>query len=135
VALAEDLAQIAAAAEKRAEPGETLAAVLVSEAAAGERTYVCAYESGRGRAWIALDANGAPITVRTRVRDAVSIAALCELAEDGSGVMRSEPRVASPQYLDEMGRAGDFAATMQQALSAVDELANEVERSYKLPLT
>ena len=60
----------------------------------------------------------------------------------------SPPRVASPQYLDELGAAtrrleqalGDsgnspFAVAMQQALASVEELAKEVESQYKVPLT
>jgi hypothetical protein len=58
------------------------------------------------------------------------------------------PRVATPVYLDELGAAtrrleralGDgggspFAVAMQQSLGAVEELANDVEAQYKLPLT
>jgi hypothetical protein len=134
VALAEDLARVATAADEHAGAGETVAAVLVAEAAVGERTYVCAYESPSGRTWLALDANGAPITARARVRDAVSIAALCELAEERSGDAGAEPRVASPDYLDSLARGEDFGSTLQQALGVADELTKEVESRYKLPL-
>lgn len=57
-------------------------AVLAAEAQPGERVYVCAFEDGGGRTWVALDGAGEPVAERQRVRDAVSIVALCELAEE-----------------------------------------------------
>ena len=44
--------------------------------------YLCAFDGGGGRSWLALDGAGAPVTSRRAVRDAASIAALCELAEE-----------------------------------------------------
>ena len=57
-------------------------AVLAAEAHPGERIYVCAFGNGTERTWVALDRVGEPVAERQRVRDAVSIAALCELAEE-----------------------------------------------------
>jgi hypothetical protein len=58
-------------------------AVLAAEAQPGERVYVCAFETdGDTRTWLALDAAGEPVLERRRVRDAVAILALCELAEE-----------------------------------------------------
>jgi hypothetical protein len=74
-----------------------------------------------------------------------------EEAEDAAQALaetlQPEPRLASTDYLDRLGSAarrleqalGDdagspFAAAMQQALPAVDELAADVERTYKGPL-
>ena len=58
-------------------------AVLAAEAQPGERVYVCAFVSGgAARTWVALDAAGEPVAERRRVRDAVAILALCELAEE-----------------------------------------------------
>ena len=58
-------------------------AVLAAEAQPGERVYVCAFEEGDGgRSWLAFDRDGEPLTDRQRLRDAVSILALCELAEE-----------------------------------------------------
>jgi hypothetical protein len=77
-----------------------------------------------------------PVLDRNRIREAVSIAALCELAEESSGIAeRTTPRIASPEYLDELGAAaGDVALAVQQGFGAVEELAREVEARYKLPL-
>jgi hypothetical protein len=183
VELSDHLTAIAAAAERFAAPGERLDAVLVAEAARGDRVYLCAFVGGEVRTWLALDADAQPITSRNRIREAVSIAAMVELAEEQAGggeleelrqrlaglrltenppgieeaesaaldlerTLEPVPRVATPQYLEEVGAAtrrleralGDsgnspFAVALQQALPAVEELAKEVESQYKLPLT
>jgi hypothetical protein len=80
----EDVGRIAAAAAALAEPGEELAGVLVTETL-GRRVYLCALESAKGRAWLALGADGEPLTDRRLVREAASIAALCEVAEESAG--------------------------------------------------
>ncbi len=81
--LVDDLARIAEAAAGRAAPGEQIAAVLPTEPHAGGRLYLCAFETAAGeRSWLALGDDTAPVAERQAVRDAVSIAALCELAEE-----------------------------------------------------
>jgi hypothetical protein len=70
-----------------------------------------------------------------------------EAARSLAAALEQEPRLATTDYLDRVGAAsrrleqalGDdggspFASAMQQALPAVEELAAEVERSYKGPL-
>jgi hypothetical protein len=85
VALSDDLSRIGSAAAAFAGPGEEVAAILVAEASPGLRTFLCAFTGPTGRTWLALDENGAPVTSRNRVREAVSIAAMCELAEENAG--------------------------------------------------
>jgi hypothetical protein len=179
---AEDVGRIASAAASFAEPGEAVAGVLVAETL-GRCVYLCAFESAEGRAWLALDEEGEPLTDRRLVREAASLAALCEVAEESAGgghldelrarlaeiretgnpdgieeaeaaaeslaaALQSEPRVASGAYLDAIGSASrrleqalgesgtsPFAAAMQAAAGAVEELAADIERNYKLPLT
>lgn len=80
-----ELAGIAEVAKTFAEPGEELAGVVPCEPRAGTRVYVCSYEHGDRRAWLALDSGGRPIDDRSLVRDAVSVAAMCELAEESAG--------------------------------------------------
>jgi hypothetical protein len=65
--------------------GEELVAVIPAEPGRGARVYLCAFARGEERAWIALDAGGQPIADSVLVRDAVSIAAMCELAEESAG--------------------------------------------------
>ena len=59
--------------------------MIPTEPGSGARVYLCAYEAGGERSWFALDAAGAPIADRVLVRDAVAIAAMCELAEESAG--------------------------------------------------
>ena len=181
--LTDDLERIALAAAPFAAPGERVAGILAAEPLDLGRIYLVAYEAdGRGHGWLALDGEGRPVESRRAVREAVSIAALCEVAEETAGggdlpelrarlaeiretespegieeaeeaaaalaaTLEAEPRLASTDYLDRIGVAarrleqalGDdagspFAAAMQQALPAVDEVAAEVERRYRGPL-
>ncbi len=65
---------------------DRVVAVLAAEPSQGRRVYVCALESDVGaRTWLAVDGGGAPITSRRDLRDAVAIAALCEIAEEAAG--------------------------------------------------
>jgi hypothetical protein len=178
--LEEEIAAAREAAVGHADPGEELVGVIPAEPG-GERVYVCAYERDGEAAWLALDTSGRPLANRALVRDAVSIAALCELAEENAGggdigdlrarllelrltenpegieeaevaaaelqeTIAAPPRIASLAYLDALGHAAGrleqalgevggspFAEAMKSGLSAAEELAAQVERSYKLP--
>lgn len=182
MAVSEDVARIAAAAARFAADGERLAGVLAAEPLGGRRVYLCAFESGDGRSWLALDDEERPIADRRLVREATSLAAMCEVAEALAGggdldalrarlaelreteapagieaaeeaaaalaeTLEPAPRVARVAYLDAIGVASrrleqalgegsgsPFAAAMQQALAAVEKLADDVERAYKGPL-
>ncbi|HZC30819.1 MAG TPA: hypothetical protein VE261_04815 [Gaiellaceae bacterium] len=123
MALSDDLERIAAAA------GPGLTGVLPAELLDGTRVYLCAFESGE---WLALDAAGQPVTSRRVVREAASLAALCEVAEEASGAEPEHPRLATNAYLDSFG-AG-IASAVEQAASAVAALADEVERRHRTPL-
>jgi hypothetical protein len=139
VSLSEHVGRIAKAAASYAAPGEELAAVLPVEPASGERVYLCAFVQADGtQGWLALDDRGSPLTDRTLIRDAASIAALVEIAEESAGIsLGDEPRLASPAYLDSLGAAtanGDVAGALQSALPAIDELTRDLELNYKLKL-
>ncbi|HEU5476238.1 MAG TPA: hypothetical protein VFU64_00220 [Gaiellaceae bacterium] len=181
MAVAEDVERIVGAAAAFAAPGEALTGVLVAETL-GRRIYLCAFESWASRTWLALDDDVQPVTETQVVREAASIAALCEVAEESAGgghlpdlrarlaelretdrpagieeaeaaaasladTLRQKPRVASSAYLDSIGSAArrleqalgesgasPFAAAMHAALGSVEELADDVERTHKLPL-
>jgi hypothetical protein len=87
--VAEDVARIAEAAGAFAAPGESLAGELVTETL-GRRVYLCAFESAEGRTWLAFDVDAQPLADRRLVREAASIAGLCEVAEESAGGGRLE---------------------------------------------
>ncbi len=84
MSVAEEVGRIASAAAAFAEPGEDLAGVLVTETL-GRRIYLCAFESAEVRTWLALDGAAEPVTEARLVREAASLAALCEVAEESAG--------------------------------------------------
>lgn len=119
MALADDLERIAAAAAPHAN-GDELRGVLATEPTGGRRVYVCAFETGaRERTWLALDGDGHPVETRRDVRDAVSIAALCEVAEEA----------AFPGDLDEL-RAQLVALRIAEAPDGIRE-AEEAARDLQ----
>jgi hypothetical protein len=84
MSVAEDVGRIADAAAAFAEPGEELVGVLAVDTL-GRRVYLCAFESDEGHAWLVLGDAGEPLTDGRLVRDAASLAALCEVAEESAG--------------------------------------------------
>jgi len=85
VELAQELEGIAARAADHADEGERVAGVLAAEPRPAQRVYLCAFAGGEQRSWLALDGGGSPIADRALVREAVSIAALCEIADETAG--------------------------------------------------
>jgi hypothetical protein len=137
VALENDLRRIAETAGRFAADGEEVAGIVPAEPANGIRVYVCAYGDGEATSWLVFDATAVPVQDVQLVRDAVSIAALCELAEEAAGSEPDDARVASPALLDELGATGgpEVAAAVGGASEAVSELVADVERGYKLELS
>lgn len=141
--LDEDLDRIAAAATAWAAPGEQVAAVIPTEPAPGRRVYLVAFAGAQGgvaagaeegatapgsSSWLALDDAGAAVEHWPAIREAVSIAALCELAEEMAGGgdlddLRSKlvglRVVESPPGIDE-------------AIAAVDALEKALGRPPRL---
>ena len=182
MAISDDLRRIAEAAVGYADEGEEVTAVIPTRPLGAERVYLVAFDSGESKSWLAFDSAGAAVRDRRVVRDAVSIAAMCELAEDSAGggslselreqlasLRRTEAevgveeaeaaaaelertigrdvRVASPDYLDEIGTAtrrlelalgevgrSPFSEAMKSAGLTVDGLAADIEGHYKLEL-
>jgi hypothetical protein len=122
VALADDLEHLAGRAASLAD-GSAVTGILATEPASGVRIYVCALETGDGaRTWLAVDADGRPVRARRDVRDAVSIAALCEVAEEA----------AFPGDLDEL-RAQLVALRFAERPEGIAE-AEEAARTLQLVL-
>ena len=84
MSLEAEIAAARAVAGRYLEPGEELVGVIPAEPA-GVRVYVCGYARDGDERWLAFDSEGTPVSDRALVRDAVSIAALCELAEESAG--------------------------------------------------
>ena len=138
--LERELRRIADAAIRHAGEGEELTGIVPAEPGSGVRAYVCAFTGGgETTSWLVLDADGRPVEDRSLVRDAVSIAALYELAEEATGAAAEEPRVATPAELDALAAGADnpqaFVAAMKSATGTVDDLVKDVERGYKVPLS
>jgi hypothetical protein len=141
MALVHELSAAAEAAGAFLEPDEEISAILPAEPSPGLRVYLCAFSRGEELSWLALHADGSPLSDRALVRDAVSIVALCELAEESAGggdpdrlgallaenglvearaaadelrrTISDPPRIASLAYLDSIGAA---ASTLERAL-------------------
>jgi len=127
--LREDLDRIAAAASGYASPGEKLAGIVPAEAEPGERSYLCAFQAGEERTWLVLDDEGRPVTDRDRIRRAVSITAMSELAEESAGGGELEElrqrlvalRLSeNPPGIEE---AEEAALALEQAIGAPPRLA------------
>lgn len=137
MSLSDELDATAAAAGGHTGEDEELAAVIPSEPAEGRRIYLCAFTNGEARSWLALDGTGRPVTDRSLLLEAVSIAALCELADDVAEPLEEAPRVATPAYLERHAAAGHgsaFIEAMKQGATAVEGLTLEVEGAYKVEL-
>jgi hypothetical protein len=134
-----ELRRIAEAAVANAADGEELAGIVPAEPSRGVRFYLCAYRRGEETSWLVLDADGAPVEDRSLVRDAVSIAALWELANELRGDEIDGTQVASPALLDRAAADVEdpvaYAQAIAQATGTVDELIRDVERGYKRPLS
>jgi hypothetical protein len=129
VALADELERIAALAEAHAAPGEPVSAVLAAEPAGGRRLYLCAFGDTAG-SWLVLDEAGEPVDDRATVREAASIAALCEVAVETAGGgdlegLRSQLvalRLSeAPEGIEE---AEDAALELERALGAPPRVAS-----------
>jgi hypothetical protein len=86
VNLAEDVQRAAHHAAARAEAGDVVSGVIPTEPEPGRRVYLCALDAADGfRSWLAVRDDGAVVESRVELREAVSIAALCEVATDAAG--------------------------------------------------
>jgi hypothetical protein len=131
VSLADELTRIAALAAALGGDGENVAAVLAAEPRPGERLYLCAFHSGDGvRTWLALDGAGEPVRSRVAVREAASIAGLCEIAEEsaaGGQLDDLQARLVALRLTEApagIERAEEAVLALQQAIGAPPQVAS-----------
>jgi hypothetical protein len=86
VTLVTELERVATLAAAHASSAEALSGVIPTEPAPGARVYLCAFDDADGRrSWLAVREDGTPVESRAELREAVSIAAMCEVATDAAG--------------------------------------------------
>jgi hypothetical protein len=131
VLLSEEIQRVAGlAAEADAADGDVVSGVIATEPAPGQRVYLCAFDGADGyRSWLAVRGDGAVVETRSELREAVSIAALCEVAADAAGggdldtlIDRLEElrRTEAPEGIEE---AEDAARALRAVLGETPQVA------------
>jgi hypothetical protein len=125
-----ELERVAGLAAAHAGQGDAVSGVIATEPAPGERVYLCAFDDADGyRSWLAVRADGAPVTSRVELREAVSIAALCEVATDAAGGGDLDALLARLRELREtearagIERAEEAALALREVLAEPPQLA------------
>jgi hypothetical protein len=84
--LADELERIAELAARRGRPGDRVSAVIPTEPETGRRVYLVAFDDADGyRSWLAVDGEGNAVASRRELREAITVAVLCEVASDAAG--------------------------------------------------
>ena len=118
--LEEELETAVTAAGRHARPGEQPVAVMAAEPA-GTRVFVVALAAGDDLGFVAVYASGTPVADRRLVKDAVSLAALAERAEEVSGATAADDLVEQFRGTAESLRAageGEAAAAAKAVADA-----------------
>jgi len=130
MALSDDLRRAADAAVRYVGDDEELSAVIPTEPLGEERVYLCAFTAGERKSWVALDAEGNAVRDRRVLRDAVSIAAMCELAEDTAGggrltELRSQlAALRETEGTEGLEEADPAAAELERAIGGAARVAS-----------
>ena len=84
--LTDELERIGALTADHAGSGDTVSGIIAAEPTSARRVYLCSFDDADGRrSWLAVRDDGTPVTSRAELREAVTIAALCEVAVDAAG--------------------------------------------------
>jgi hypothetical protein len=122
VSVEEQLLAAHEAAGAHAEPGEQVLAVLPAEPGRGRTVFLAAYGPPGGTpTYLALDGDHRPVADRQLVKDAVTMLALAELAEEASGA------VAADDLRGRFQEAGRVLAGRPQA-EAADAVVAALDR-------
>jgi hypothetical protein len=126
----EEVARVAAIATSHAGADETVSGVVPAQPAHGRVVFLCAFDAGRSRSWLVVDRDGQPLVERAAVREVVSLAALCELAEEAAGGgdvpelrrrLRELRLTEAPEGIEEAERA---AEALEEAIAPAPRLAS-----------
>ena len=99
-----------------------MSGVIATEPQPGARVYLCSFDDADGlRSWVALREDGSVLETRVELREAVSIAALCEVAADAAGGGDLAALIASLEQLrlTEAPEGIELAEEAARALRAV----------------
>ena len=128
--LSEDLEAIRRVAQAHAGEADRVSGILAAEPSADARVYLCSFDDADGlRSWLALHEGGEPVTERSLLRAAVSIAVTCEIAADAAGGGDLDALVASLAELREreapegIEQAEAAAAELREVLGEPPQLA------------
>ena len=133
MSLADELERVAglAAGAVGASAGDVVSGVIPTEPAPGQRIYLCAFDDADGyRSWVAVHEDGALVESRSELRDAVSIAALCEVAVDAAGGGDLDTLIARLEELrrteapDGIEDAEEAARALRDALAEPPQVAS-----------
>ena len=121
--LTAELERFAATAASHAGAKDVVSAVIPTEPRPGRRVYLCSFDDGDGyRSWLALDGQGAPVTSRKELREAISVAALCEVAADAAAGGDLDDLIARLEELRERERPPGIDAAVEAARALRDVL-------------
>jgi hypothetical protein len=133
VDLASELERVAGLAAGAAGDGDVVSGVIPTEPAPGLRIYLCAFDDPDGlRSWLAVREDGSPVGSRVELREAVSIAALCEVATDAAGGGELDTLIAGLAELrrteapPEIEAAEEAARALQAVLGVPPQVASPV---------
>src|SRR4051794_21230197 len=119
-----DVLRAAAAASAQARPGERVVAVLAAAPFLGPPLYLCGLRAEGDEAplaWLAVDEHGAVVDDERRVREAASLVALCETAEEAAGALGADELQAAAHAA--LALSGPADARLREALEAVARAA------------
>ncbi len=130
--LAAELERVAGlATETGGADGDVVSGVIPTEPAPGRRVFLCAFDGADGlRSWLGVREDGSPVESRTELREAVSIAALCEVAADAAGGGDLDALIASLEELrrteapEGIEAAEEAARALRAVLGAPPQVAS-----------
>ena len=124
VGLAEDIERAASLASAHAESSDVVSGVIPTEPTSGGRVFLCAFDDADGRrSWLGVRDDGGVVDGRAELREAVSIAALCEVATDAAGGGDLDALIASLEELQATEAPPGIEAAVEAALELRDVLA------------